>query len=58
MTLTEAQAIVGRTNSCEPYLSNMIRALSMMARNNTPEETQRLAAAKLVKAAKRKGRRS
>ena len=53
MTLDQAQKIVGRTNSREPYLSNMIRALSSFSWANTPEEAQRLEAAKIVKAAKR-----
>lgn len=57
MNLAEAQQIVGRANSCEPYLSNMIKALSMMSWLNTPAEIERLEAAKIVKAAKLKGAR-
>jgi hypothetical protein len=57
MSLETARDIVGRANSCEPYLSNMIRALSIHSWLNTQEEAQRLSAAKIVKAAKRKGRR-
>jgi len=56
MSLEDAQKIVGRTNSTEPYLSNMIRALSSMPALNSAEENERLAAAKIVKAAKRKGK--
>lgn len=51
MTLTEAKAIVGRTNSTPPYLNAMIKALSIHSWNNTPEETERLEAAKIVRAA-------
>lgn len=56
MELQEAQKIVGRANACEPFLSNMIKALSMSPWLNNAEENERLAAAKIVKAAKRKGR--
>ena len=56
MNIEQAQAVVGRCNSQEPYLSNMIKALSMHSWLNSPEQVERLEAAKIVKAAKRKGR--
>ena len=48
-----ARAIVGRTNSTEPYLSKMIRALSLLTCENTAEDWQRLEAAIIVRAYKR-----
>lgn len=45
-----ARRIVGRTNSTEPYLSNMIQALSLFYHRNTAEEWQRLEAAIIVRA--------
>ena len=49
MSLAEARAIVGNANSCEPYLSNMIRALSYFPWLNTPEQEARLVAARIVR---------
>lgn len=57
MTLDEARQIVGRANACEPFLSNMIRALSMLPRLNSDEENRRLEAAKIVRTANRKANR-
>ncbi len=54
MSLDRAREIVGRSNSCEPYLSNMIRALSSMTVLNTAEQNERLTAARIVKAASRR----
>jgi hypothetical protein len=54
MNLEQAQKIVGRASAAEPFLSNMIKALSMCPWLNTAEESERLEAAKIVKAAKRK----
>jgi hypothetical protein len=51
MTLKEALTIV---NPVEPYLSNMIRALSVMNLLNTEEENRRLEAAKIVRRNKNK----
>lgn len=58
MTEEEARKIVGRTNSCEPYLSNMIRALQIMNALNTPAENERLQAALIVRQAKKGGKKS
>lgn len=49
MKLEEAQLIIGRTNSAEPFLSNMIKALKIHSWLNTEEENERLEAAILVK---------
>lgn len=49
MTKEQAYQIIGRTNSCEPYLSNMIKALQIASFSNTAEENERLEAAKIVK---------
>jgi hypothetical protein len=46
MTLEEAIKLV---SPGEPYLNNMIKALSMMPFLNTDEEDRRLEAAKLVR---------
>jgi hypothetical protein len=58
MTLAEAESIVGRSNACEPWLSNMIKALRSMPWLNSDDENKRLAAAELIKASRRKGRRA
>jgi hypothetical protein len=54
MSLEDAKKIVGRTNSTEPFLSRMIKALSMHPWLNSDEENARLEAAKIVKASMRK----
>jgi len=61
MTLIEAESLIGRANACEPFLSNMIKALdSPMAHRllNSPDDERRLVAAKIVRPARRKGRRA
>lgn len=56
MTLEEAKKIVGNQPSWA--LNNMIKALEMFGGfMNTPEENQRLQAAKIVRKANRKTRR-
>jgi len=57
MTPAEARQIVGRANACEPFLSHMITALSLHSWLNTPSETERLEAAKIVRADQRKRNR-
>lgn len=52
MTLDEAKKIVG--NQPTWVLPNLIKALSIHAWQNTPEETLRLEASKIVLKAKRK----
>ena len=49
MDCTRAFQSIGHANATEPYLSNMIRALQIHSWNNTPEETERLEAARFVK---------
>jgi hypothetical protein len=49
MTKEQAYQIIGRTNSCEPFLSNMIKALQIASFFNTVEDNERLEAAKIVK---------
>ena len=51
MTLDQAKAIIGNRAAWE--LSNMIRALSFCELLNTPEENERLKAAKIVRKAMR-----
>ena len=46
MTIEQAQKIVG--NQPKLALKNMIKALQMFSFMNTPEETKRLIAAKLI----------
>lgn len=45
-----ARHIIGKTNSTEPYLSNMIRALITFPWENTTTDWQRLEAAIIVRA--------
>lgn len=52
MTLDQAKAIIG--NRADWELSNMIRALSWCELLNSPEDTERLEAAKIVRRAMRK----
>ena len=54
MNLESARQIVGRANACEPYLSNMIRALRLLPALNTDEDNERLQAALIVRREKRK----
>jgi hypothetical protein len=54
MTLAEAERIVGPMNRGEPFLSNMIKALSLHPWLNTPEEADRLEAAKVIRAHQRR----
>lgn len=49
MNAETAYHLVGNANAQEPYLSNMIRALTICSYSNTPEENARLAAAKWIK---------
>lgn len=44
MTREEAKKILGRTNSCQPWVGNMKRALEIHSFQNTPEEWKRLEA--------------
>lgn len=46
MTLAEARRIVG--NQSLHCIRNMVRALKLFPRLNTPEENRRLAAAELI----------
>jgi hypothetical protein len=56
MTLEEAKKIIGNRAPWE--LNNMIKALEMFGGfMNTPEESQRLQAAKIVRKSNRKTRR-
>lgn len=56
MTLAQAQKIVGRQPAYA--LKNMVKALQMAPYLNTAAETERLAAAKIVLAAQKKGKQS
>lgn len=47
--LARWRASISEANACEPFLSNMIRALASMPMLNTPEENERLACARMVK---------
>jgi len=49
MDIKKAYEIIGRANQCEPFLSNMIKALKLAPYLNTQEENERLEAAQLVK---------
>ena len=52
MTLQEAKELVGNQDTVS--LRNMIKALNMMTWKNTPEDWQRLEAAKVVLKARNK----
>lgn len=58
LDLATARALVGNTNRTEPYLSNMIKALSTHSWLNTADDNLRLEAARIVRNAKRRGRRA
>jgi hypothetical protein len=50
---TQVYSVIGEANACEPFLTNMIRALKLMPMLNTPQENERLRCAELVKANKK-----
>ena len=45
-----ARRVIGNANACNPYLSNMIKALSLMTWDNTVDDWKRLEAAIIVRA--------